>query len=96
MSGTVLLYDPTAPRLERTQQAERVLAGPTGKVVGFIDNALAPRLVGKGMQVHPLFVVLAIFGGISYFGPLGIFLGPLTLSLLFALLSVYGPADKLQ
>jgi len=65
-------------------------------VVGFIDNALAPRLVGKGMQVHPLFVVLAIFGGISYFGPLGIFLGPLTLSLLFALLSVYGPADKLQ
>jgi hypothetical protein len=39
MSGTVLLYDPTAPRSERTQRAERVLAGLTGKVVGFIDNA---------------------------------------------------------
>jgi predicted PurR-regulated permease PerM len=59
-------------------------------VVGLIDNVLAPRMVGKGMQVHSLFVLLAIFGGISYFGPLGIFLGPLTLSLLFALLSVYG------
>ena len=58
-------------------------------VVGLIDNALAPRFVGKGMQVHPLFVFLGIFGGISYFGPLGIFLGPLTLSLLFALLSIY-------
>src|SRR5262249_17159447 len=60
-------------------------------VVGLIDNVLAPRLVGKGMQLHPLFVLLAIFGGISYFGPLGIFLGPLTLTLLFALLSTYAP-----
>lgn len=63
-------------------------------VVGLIDNILAPRLVGKGMRVHPLFVVLAIFGGISYFGPLGIFLGPLSLSLLFALLSIYATPGK--
>jgi predicted PurR-regulated permease PerM len=63
-------------------------------IVGLIDNALAPRLVGKGMRVHPLFVVLAIFGGISYFGALGIFLGPLTLSLLFALLSIYASPEK--
>src|SRR5262249_25314314 len=58
-------------------------------VVGLIDNVLAPRFVSRGMQVHPLFVLLALFGGISYFGPLGIFLGPLSLSLLFALLSIY-------
>lgn len=63
-------------------------------VVGLIDNVLAPRFVGKGMQVHPLFVLLAIFGGISYFGPLGIFLGPLSLSLLFALLSIYTYRSK--
>jgi len=63
-------------------------------IVGLIDNALAPRLVGKGMQVHPLFVLLAIFGGISYFGAVGIFLGPLSLTLLFALLSVYSSPGK--
>lgn len=63
-------------------------------VVGLIDNALAPRLVGSGMQVHPLFVLLAIFGGISYFGAVGIFLGPLTLTLLFALLSIYSSPRK--
>jgi hypothetical protein len=39
MIGTVFLYDPTAPRSERPQQAERILAGLRGKVVGFIDNA---------------------------------------------------------
>ena len=36
---SVLLYDPTAPRMERPQQAQQPLAGLAGKVVGFIDNA---------------------------------------------------------
>ncbi len=39
MTGTVLLYDPTAPRLERPVQVLQTLAGLAGKVVGFIDNA---------------------------------------------------------
>ena len=39
MTATVLLYDPTAPRLERPEQAQQLLAGLAGKVVGFIDNA---------------------------------------------------------
>jgi hypothetical protein len=39
MTSTVLLYDPTAPRLARPEQVQQVLAGLAGKVVGFIDNA---------------------------------------------------------
>lgn len=39
MAGTVLLFDPTAPRMERPEQVEQLLAGLAGKVVGFIDNA---------------------------------------------------------
>ncbi len=39
MTATVLLYDPTAPRLDRPQQVHHALAGLAGKVVGFIDNA---------------------------------------------------------
>jgi hypothetical protein len=39
MTATVLLYDPTAPRLERPEQVQQVLAGLAGTVVGFIDNA---------------------------------------------------------
>lgn len=56
--------------------------------VGLIDNFLAPRLISQGMQLHPLLVLLAVLGGIALFGAAGIFLGPLTLSLLFALLSL--------
>ncbi|MSU74165.1 AI-2E family transporter [Candidatus Kaiserbacteria bacterium] len=57
--------------------------------VGLIDNLLGPKLIGQGMNLHPLLVLLSVIGGLMYFGPAGIFLGPLSLSLLFALLSIY-------
>lgn len=62
--------------------------------VGLIDNFLGPKLVGKGMQLHPLIVLLAVFGGLALFGPTGIFLGPLCISFLFALLSIYRHISK--
>ncbi len=57
--------------------------------VGLVDNILGPTLIGSGMRLHPLFVLLSVLGGLALFGPIGIFLGPLTLSLLFALITIY-------
>ncbi len=57
--------------------------------VGLIDNLLGPKLIGRGMQLHPLVVFLAVLGGLSFFGPLGFFLGPLVLSLSIALIDIY-------
>ena len=57
--------------------------------VGLIDNFLGPRLIGGGMHLHPLFILLAVLGGIAFFGPIGLFLGPLVVSLFFTLLSIY-------
>lgn len=57
--------------------------------VGLIDNFLGPKLVGRGMQLHPLIILLSALGGIGFFGPIGFLLGPLVLSLLFALLEIY-------
>jgi len=62
--------------------------------VGLIDNLLGPKIVGKKMRIHPLLVLLSILGGIMYFGPTGIFLGPLSISLLFALLSIYTDVSR--
>lgn len=39
MTGSVQLYDPTAPRRESRRQVRRGLDGLAGTVVGFIDNA---------------------------------------------------------
>jgi predicted PurR-regulated permease PerM len=57
-------------------------------VVGLIDNFIGPRLMGHGTEIHPLFILLAVLGGISLFGPLGFLLGPLVVSLLFALFEI--------
>ena len=58
-------------------------------LVGLIDNFLAPRLMGHGARLHPLATLLSVVGGVALYGPVGIFLGPLTLSFLFAVYSVY-------
>ena len=39
MTGSQLIYDPTAPTLNRPRALRRSLDGLRGKVVGFIDNA---------------------------------------------------------
>ena len=57
--------------------------------VGLIDNILGPRLMGRGMQLHPLLVLLSVLGGLAFFGPVGLFIGPLVVSLLVTLLSLY-------
>ena len=57
--------------------------------VGLIDNILGPKLIGRGMQLHPLLVLLSVLGGLAFFGPVGLFLGPLVVSLLVTLLSLY-------
>lgn len=58
-------------------------------IVGLIDNIMGPKLIGKHLQLHPVFILLSVLGGLVLFGPIGIFLGPLVISLLFALLSIY-------
>ncbi len=58
-------------------------------VVGLVDNLLRPSLLSRGIHIHPLLILLSVLGGLSFFGPLGFILGPLVVSLLFALLDIY-------
>ncbi len=62
--------------------------------VGLVDNFLGPKLASRGMRLHQFLILLSILGGISFFGPLGFLLGPLILSLLFALLEIYFAVSK--
>ena len=62
--------------------------------VGLVDNFLGPKLASRGMRLHPFLILLSILGGIGFFGPLGFLLGPLVLSLLFALLEIYFAIKK--
>ncbi len=62
--------------------------------VGAVDNVLRPLMVGGNARIHPLLILLSVLGGIALFGPGGIFLGPLVISLLLGLLSLYAPVAR--
>jgi predicted PurR-regulated permease PerM len=62
--------------------------------VGLIDNFLGPKFVGRGVQLHPLIILLSVLGGVGFFGPIGFLLGPLIISLLFALIDIYFANSK--
>jgi predicted PurR-regulated permease PerM len=63
-----------------------VLALWASLVVGSIDNVLRPFVVGTREKQHPMLIALAAIGGTYAFGPMGILLGPLVVSLAAALL----------
>lgn len=58
-------------------------------LVGTVDNMLNPILVGKETSIHPLLILFSVLGGIVLMGPVGLLIGPLAISLLLALVSIY-------
>ena len=58
-------------------------------LVGLIDNILRPTLIERDIKIHPLLILLSVFGGISFFGPIGFLVGPIVLSFVFALVDLY-------
>lgn len=60
-----------------------------GALVGMVDNMLNPYLVGRKVQLPPLVILFSVLGGVSLLGPVGILIGPLVVSLLYALISIY-------
>jgi len=58
-------------------------------VVGLVDNFLTPFLVGRKTNIPALLILFSVLGGISVLGPVGVLVGPLTISLLYTLISIY-------
>lgn len=54
-----------------------------------IDNILGPYFIAKNSEIPSLFILFAILGGISLIGPIGVLIGPIILSLLYSLISIY-------
>jgi predicted PurR-regulated permease PerM len=54
-----------------------------------MENILHPLFIGRGTHIHPLLLLLSVLGGLSFFGPIGLFLGPLVLSFSLTLFEIY-------
>lgn len=60
-----------------------------GVVVSMVDNLIRAYIIKGKAQVHPIFIILSILGGISLFGFWGLFLGPLIISITVTILHIY-------
>lgn len=60
-----------------------------GLFISTIDNFIKPKLVSDRANVHPVLVLLGVIGGLSLFGPIGIILGPVVLSILMTFIEIY-------
>jgi predicted PurR-regulated permease PerM len=65
-----------------------ILLGLGIAVIGTVDNIVRPLIVRKAVRIHPLLVLFSILGGIRLFGALGLFLGPVIVSVTAALLEM--------
>ena len=63
-----------------------------GVLVSAIDTFWKPKVIGDKADIHPILVVLGVFGGVSLFGIVGIIIGPLILALLFTFIKMYKKA----
>ena len=58
-------------------------------VVSLIDNIVRPALISAKSRVHPLIILIGLFGGLGLFGFVGIVLGPLILAYLAVVFRIF-------
>ena len=58
-------------------------------VVGTVDNLLRPILVGNRLKLHTVLAFMSVVGGLILFGPAGLILGPLALTVTAVLLEIW-------
>ena len=57
--------------------------------VSSLDNIIRPKLMGGRAKIHPAVILVGIIGGIFMFGPFGVLIGPLVLSLTVVFIGTY-------
>jgi predicted PurR-regulated permease PerM len=57
-------------------------------VISSIDNVIKAYVLQDHSQIHPLFALLSVLGGVQVFGPVGILVGPMVVVFLQTLLEI--------
>ncbi|MCP9472414.1 MAG: AI-2E family transporter [Nitrospira sp.] len=89
--GTALVWGPVGLYLLWIGEAGKalmMLAWGVG-VVSMVDHVLRPWLIGQDVQIPVLLLVLSVLGGLAVYGVLGIFVGPVLVSLLMTAVQIY-------
>ena len=57
-------------------------------VISMADNLIKPFILHGQSNLHPLFALLSVLGGVSVLGPIGILIGPMVVAFLQTLLKI--------
>jgi predicted PurR-regulated permease PerM len=63
-------------------------------VVGILDNVLKPLVMGRGLTTPTLVIFIGVVGGTLAHGIVGLFIGPIILSLAWELTVAWIRADR--
>lgn len=74
--------------VEQRWTAAIVLALYGMLVISSIDNVIKVYVLHGRSQLHPLFALLSVLGGVKVFGPIGILVGPMVVVFLQTLLEI--------
>lgn len=89
--GTPMVLLPGAAYLAATGDVRSavILAAWAIIVVSTIDNFIRPLFISEGSKVHILIVFIGVVGGLAAWGFLGLFCGPLVISMFIFFLDSY-------
>jgi predicted PurR-regulated permease PerM len=89
--GAFVVWIPAAIflALEGSWGKALILTAWGGVVVGGIDNLLLPILVGNRLKLHTLLAFISVVGGLILFGPAGLILGPVAVTITTVLLEIW-------
>jgi predicted PurR-regulated permease PerM len=88
--GTMLVWLPAAIYLMVTGNLWKgiILILWGALVVGTVDNIIRPLVIGSKVELHPLLLLFSLLGGLQVFGFIGIFVGPVVISVIAALIKI--------
>lgn len=91
LAGPAVVWGGTALYLLATGRpyAALFIAIWGGAIVSWVDNIVKPIFIGGAAKLPAFPLLFAILGGISVYGFLGVFLGPVILAILFSFVEIY-------
>ncbi len=65
-------------------------------IISSMDNLIKPKFIGERAKIHPVIILIGLLGGIKVFGFMGIFIGPLFLTLVVEALKIRGEISEIS
>ncbi len=59
-----------------------------------LENIVKPKILDKKLNIHPLVLFFALFGGLQAFGIVGLILGPVIITIFITFMEVYRVIDE--